>query len=72
MRLRRASPLILLVLAGLMLVVAVTTAHGARCPRACRVLQPKQQTWVCPMIPGGGVVVGRGACFVLAWPEPTL
>jgi len=68
----RAFPLVLLVVLGLMLVVAVTTARGARCPRACRILQPPRQTWVCPSTPGGRTVVSREACFVLGWPEPTL
>lgn len=78
----RAFPLALLVAFGLMLVVAVTTARGAarpastvsgRCDRAaCRVMGPSRQTWICPELPGGAVVVRRDTCFVLAWPEPTL
>ena len=47
-------------------------AHlGAR-PRAARIMQPASQTWICPELPGGRVVVRRDVCYVLGWPEPTL
>ena len=47
-------------------------AHlGAR-PRSARIMQPERQTWICPELPSGRLVVSRGVCAILGWPEPTL
>lgn len=66
---------VVVVLVGVNLLILATGARAANrpCPRACQILQRQVTSpWICPLVPGGPVVVRRADCFVTRWPEPTL